>query len=131
MILKDPCIITSRLMPGVAIGGARISIGWSKRPGGEGRARAEYWIDLPDGTEHHGDDLQSGVGGGNLREMLVSLLSFLGACGESVNYGQRTGRDGENANLFPPPVAQWADENSDELACVGCDIEENPDCMAD
>ena len=42
---------------------------------------------------------------------METLLSFLSACVESVNYSRRTGRDGENSGMFPANVAQWADSH--------------------
>lgn len=128
MILQDPVVITSRLKPGVMIGGTEISIDWSGRPGNRGRLRAEYWIDIGE-QSYHNDDLQTGCGGGSLRELLGNLLSFLSARGESVNHGTRTGRQGENADLFPEFVGKWAAANEDALGCAQCEIEENPDCL--
>lgn len=59
-----------------------------------------------------GDDLYGGV---NLDvdagEMLETLLGFLGACGESVNYG-----GGENADLFPAEVGRWAAQHDCEIS---------------
>lgn len=81
--------------------------------------------DFKDGTEHTGQDLKSGIGGGSLQQGMVSLLSFLAACGESYGYKLRTGRDGENYDLFPPAIAEWAYQNSDELSTLEIDIEES------
>lgn len=52
--------------------------------------------------------------------MLATLLSFLTACAESYP-------DGENADLFPPPVAEWAAQHSDELAMLRFEIEGDDD----
>jgi hypothetical protein len=49
----------------------------------------------------------------------------LDACGESYGYGLRTGQSGENADLFPEQVAEWAYQNSDELSMLACELEEN------
>ena len=81
---------------------------------GDGRTRYRYHIDLPGGFEHTGEDLKSGVGGGSLQEGFGSLLSFLGAAAEG----------GESADLFPPRVVKWAHENADEIAALGCEVEE-------
>lgn len=123
MTLKSPFIITPRLLPGVHIGKAFISIEYD---GGtsDGRIRYRYHIDLPDGSEHTGNDLKSGVGSGNLQSGMESLLSFLAACGESYGFSKRTGREGENTDLFPPAVAEWAYQNSDELATLEIEIQE-------
>ena len=128
MQLTGPIIITPRLMAGVEIDGAFISIGYSKRPGDDGRTRYRYCIDLP-GIGIECDDMQSGCQGGNLREGLESLLSFLGACAESIAYAARSDEPGENADLFPPVIARWAARNSDELSLLAREVEESPDCI--
>lgn len=53
-------------------------------------------------------------------EALGSLCSFLGACAESYHYA---GEEGENANLFPERVRDWAVMNSDEIAMLAMEIE--------
>jgi hypothetical protein len=123
MILKHPCEITPRLMAGVRINDAFISIEYSGRPGDEGRTRYRYYIDTP-ATEEWGDDLQSGAGGGDLRTGLESLLGFLGAFAEA-----REG--GENADLFPDTLREWAQQNSDEISMAALEVEETPDCVVE
>lgn len=124
MIINEPCVITSRLLPGVRVGqgedAGEVSIEYAKRDGRDGRARYQWHIDIAAG-EFSGDDLQSGCGGGSLQEGLESLLSFLGAAAESCRY---KGMEGENANLFPQPVVEWACQNSDELGTLACELEE-------
>lgn len=120
--IHPPCIITSRLLPGVKIGDATLSIAVGARDN-EGRTRYEWYLDLPGGREFSGDDLRSGCQGGDWLDGLTSLLGFLSACGESVAYGRRTGEPGDNADLFPPEVAEWCDANSDELAIVSCELD--------
>jgi hypothetical protein len=71
-----------------------------------------------------GSDLRSGCGGGGLQETFESLLSFLGAAGEA--YPNR-----ENAGLFPKAVCEWAKANSDELAILQCEIQENKDLITE
>jgi hypothetical protein len=129
MLLSTPVEITPRLLPGVRVGSTWVAIEYAARNGADGRTRYQWRIDLPDGSEHSGDDHQSGCCGGNLREGLESLLSFLSACGESVNYGTRTGSPGENADLFPPAVAEWAAQNTDELSTLATEVEESPGCI--
>jgi len=129
MQLKRPVIITSRLLPGVIVGGAFVSIEYAKRPGRDGRTRYQYHIDLPESERGErlslsADDMQSGCQGGSLQEGLTSLLSFLSACGESLSYATRTEEPGENADLFPAVLAQWAAQNSDELGALACELEE-------
>jgi hypothetical protein len=122
MLLSDPIVITSRLLPGVKVGDATVSIDY----GGttvDGRQQYLWYVDI-DGQEFEGDDLASGVGGGSLQEGLSSLFSFLSAFAESVDYSARTGRDSENADLFPAGLADWASENSDELSMLSIELEE-------
>lgn len=135
MQLTSPIIITSRLMPGIQIGKSFISIEYSTRPGDSHRCRYQYYLDLDqDGKsiEYDADDIQSGCQGGSLADGLSSLLSFMSACGESYRYAVRKGiplDDSENGDLFPPDVAEWCYQNSDELSILACEIEENPNCI--
>ncbi len=128
--LDSPVEITSRLMAGVRVGGATISIEY----GGvteDRRRKYHYFIDLPDGTEYESDDIASGVGGGTLQSGLENLLGFLSACGESWNYVGHDGERGENADLFTPVVAEWASQNSDELESFEFELRENPKCIVE
>lgn len=129
MQLTSPIIITSRLMAGLQIGKATISIGYSPKMSNEGRTRYVVHIDI--GKRHHEDHtLQSGCCGGSLQSGLESLLCFLAACGESIAYGERAGRgDGENADLFPRWVGEWARDNSDELSMLECELQENSELI--
>lgn len=72
------------------------------------------------------DDLRTGVGmdDGPLA-MLGTLLAFLTACAESISY--LPGGGGENADLFPRDVAEWAAQHSDELAMLQFEIEGDDD----
>ena len=133
MEIKPPLCITSRLLPGFRLDGGEVSIEYADRPGDDGRTRYRYWIDLNatvDGKSignccvHVADDLQSGCGGGNLQEGLASLLSFLSACGESVNWGNHTRDNGENAYIFPEAVGRWCARNEDELSILATELEE-------
>lgn len=127
MILYSPFIITSRLMAGVKVGEAYLSIGYGRYTS-EGRMQYDVWIDLPDGSEHHVTDLRSGCQGGTLQEGMASLLCFLSAAGEAKNYRERSDRpDDEDSNehLFVPAVTAWAADNTDELTCLEMEIEES------
>ena len=123
MKLHPPFIITPRLMAGLKIGDAFVSIEYGGYK--EGRIAYHYCIDLPGGVEHEATDLHSGRGGGSLQAGMVDLLCFLGACAESLAYKDRTGSEGENADLFPRTVGEWARQNSDEIASLQCEIEES------
>lgn len=117
----ETVIITPRLLPGVRVGGAFVSIDPTGARDRRGAPEWRWYVDLPDGGEHTGAEL---CGWGDARAMLETLLGFLAACGESVNYQRRTGRDGECAELFPPAVAEWAAANADDISVVGFDLEE-------
>ncbi len=119
MKLLPPFLISSRLLPALHVAGAWLSlehVGY----GAYGKAAYRWYIDL-DGEEYSAADL---CGHEPLQAMFGSLLCFLSACGEGVNYQERTGRDSENADLFPPSVAEWAAANTDELDMLRCEIEE-------
>jgi hypothetical protein len=127
MTLHSPFIITPRLMAGLQIGGAFISMGAGPR-NAEGRTQYGCYIDLPDGSEHKVTDLRSGCGGGDLADGFASLLSFLGAAAESYRYRQCDWNnidEDDNASLFPHAVVEWAYQNSDELSVLQVEIEES------
>jgi hypothetical protein len=65
-----------------------------------------------------GTDIRTAVGVNHgPRIMLATLCSFLQA------FAEAQGRSGtENANLFPPHLAEWALAHSDELAMVELDL---------
>ena len=124
MQLKSPFIITSRLLPGIKVNDGTISIEYSGISSDK-RTIYKYYIDIPEG-EFEGNDLKSGVGGGNLQSGMESLLSFLNAAAESYNYRMRKGENGrgENEDLFDEKVTEWAANNSDEIGILACEIEE-------
>ena len=128
MKLLPPFVISARLMPAVHIDGAFISLDVSGRQSSNGRDLYEAYVDLPDGSEFDITDLKSGCQGGDYREGMAALLSFLGAAAESYDYQQRTGRPGENADLFDPALVAWASEHADAISMIALEIEENPAC---
>lgn len=120
-------VITSRLLPGVHIkdqdGLCEISLEPTGQHDNAGRAQWRYFIDLPDGTEHEDADVH---GWADARGMTATLLNFLGACAESRQHATRTGANdkGENGNLFPDAVGEWAEQNSDEIGMLALELEE-------
>lgn len=130
MQLKPPFAISSRLMPAVRVGNAWISLDLGSITR-DGRTRYKVWIDLPDGSEYEIDDLRSGVGRGSVQDGMASLLGFLSAAAESYDYRQRTGRAGENEDLFALAIVEWASANSDEISLLQLEIEETPDLVTD
>lgn len=129
MTLREPVCITSRLLPGVRVGDASISIEECGATN-DGRTRYKYYIDTP-AFEYEGSDLKSGVGNGTLQSGLASLLSFLSAAAESYSYQQRTGRAGDNSDLFPAHVTEWAYQHSDELGMLACELDETPNLIVE
>lgn len=123
MKLLSPFSISARLAPALTIGKATLSF-----------SDGQFILDLPDGSEHvisgfsfpamrvHGDTSESVLQSG-----FVAILSFLTACAESRSYAERRGKspmDGENSDLFPDHVGQWAQEFSDEISMLELDISE-------
>lgn len=124
LTLHPPLEIGPRLMPAASIApgtdhAGRVSID----PGSW-----EYYIDLPDGTTVHGDDFRPAFFVGMepddmVRAAMGSLLSFLGAFAEAIEYEFRTGRPSENRDLFPRNLREWAYLNSDEIGLLSYDLE--------
>lgn len=124
MTLHPPFSISARLLPALKVGSAWIQLEYAKRVGREGRTRYKWTIDLPDGSSFSGDDIQSGCQGGSLQGGFNSLLSFLSAAAESYAYRMRTKRSGENEDLFPPAVVEFAYQHKDEIDCLSLDVSE-------
>ena len=102
--------ITSRLLPGVRIGGAEISIEYSHIE--NDRQYYQWYIDL--NSQHFsGSTLASGIG--TLQAGLEALLSFLGLFSERIAYEEHTGEKCGRPDLFPLGLAEWAAENADEI----------------
>lgn len=112
--LNQPFIITARLLPGVRVGDSYISIKTNGR-NREGRTEYVVYFDTPE-FEYTDSTLCSGCQGGDFEEGMESLLSFLMACVES-------GEDGDNTDLFPAHVREWAEEHVSDLQILQMDIE--------
>lgn len=95
-------------------------------PHGEDRTTYAYNIRRPFRTgtlTETGRDLRTGVGKvGTAREMLGSLLSFLGAAAESYAHSGPFDMS-ENGDLFSAPIVEWAHQCSDELSMLQFEIE--------
>lgn len=122
MLLQSPFFIGSNLLPALRVGQAVISMQYGDWTS-DGRISYDYVIEHPEFI-YGSNDLASGVGGGTLQQGFESLLSFLLACAESLQYFDRTGTEGENQWLFPPMCWDWVRENSDELQMLQCDLEQ-------
>jgi hypothetical protein len=120
MTLHTPFEIGPRLAPALRIQDSETTAWISYQDG-------QFVIDLPDGTEHKVTDFRPGHGA-NLVRQFGDILSFLGACAESRKYARGRGKsemDGENSDLFPANVGEWAERMSDEIAMLQCEIEES------
>lgn len=129
MKILSPLCITSRLLPGVEIGGATISIEYA-RVASDGRQVYRWFIDLhhPSEAEFQGDRLVSGSSRSSLQDGLETLLGFLSDFAEA-NANASTDEDQgpwENAVIFPFELAKWAVTNADEISALVCELEENP-----
>lgn len=128
MKLKPPFIISARLAPALKIGDATLSFD-----------NGRFVFDFADGSEHVVTDFnfpQGRIQGKTderfLQDGFSAILSFLGACAESRKYAVRRGKDsmdGENSSLFPDHVGQWAEQWSDEIAMLDCEITEAEDLI--
>jgi hypothetical protein len=82
-------------------------------------------VKLPDDRCFEGTDLGGPALGPMPTEehMLGTLCGLLTAAAESYAYRMRTGQDGENEDLFPAPVVEWAYSVSDELTMLAEELE--------
>lgn len=113
-VLHDPFIISSALAPALKIGEATLTL-LETEITDDNRDRAVFELQTPTFT-HTDKELRSGIGGfPSAVEAFESYLSFLEAAAESYP-------DGENADLFPPHVVQWACENADEIGMARSDL---------
>lgn len=125
MILHLPFIITPRLCAGLQIGDGWLSLMSTYQGPRENalgaRTIATLILDLPGGIEYICDDLSSGCGGfGGYVSIFESFFAFLEAAVGSYEFEQRTGRKGENTDLFPPHVVEWACDNKSDIEGFRC-----------
>lgn len=139
LTLHPPFVITPRLAVGLQFdGGACLSL-MSTAIAKEGetalgrRHVATMVLDLPDGTEYVDDRMQSGCGGfGGVVAVFETFLSFLLAAVESYEFEQRyPGREGENTELFPRHIVEWASENKDDIEGYQMGMYVDPDSGSD
>lgn len=122
MKLHDPFIITSTLSPGIKIGDSVLHLLDASEVTEDNRDRAKFLLVTP-GFDYEESGLSSGVGGfHNTVEVFEMFLSFLLAAVESAEYEMRTGLQGENTDLFPKHVVEWALEHKDAIEMAICDI---------
>ncbi len=127
MTLHPPCIITSRLLPGIRIGNGTVSIEYHGMD--DGRTCYRVFVDAPtlgaDGT-HEDTQLRSGVGGGSLQYGLASFLSFLSYELEHAQATRCSADPDDEPALFPPHVLDWASEYEMEIVDAAMQLEETP-----
>lgn len=132
MRLKPPFMISSRLLPAIKVEDCTISL---EREGqnSEGRWEFKIYFDFDDGREFVEDGLRSGCGGtgGGTQEMFGALFSFLSAAGEAAYWKNRDGSESEDLDLFCPEVVEWCGQNSDEISCLACEVEETEGLIVD
>lgn len=128
MKLHSPFLISARLAPAVKIGNAFLSF-----------SNRKFVIDFADGTEHviSGFNFPACRTAGQtdesvLQDGFAAICDFLSACAESRQYGLRNYGDemkGENSDLFPSHVGEWAESVSDELSMLSFELQNNGDLI--
>jgi hypothetical protein len=114
MILHDPFIITARLLSGIKIGDAVLSLDTDM-------SISEDAKDF----SYSDSNLQSGVCGfASLVEVFETMISFMEAAGEAVRFNMSSAHESDNSDLFPPNVMDWCYENADELYMLSCDLQD-------
>lgn len=125
LTLHAPLCISHRLLPAVRVGD-----GWVSWDPSTGTAHIDApGIDYSDSTMRPGLSGRTGAPEERIAACLGAFLSFLGACAESRSYGARMHKDpmrGENSDLFPDEVGEWAEMHSDEIGMLACELE-NPE----
>lgn len=127
MKLTDPFFIGPHLAPALSVGpGCTLTL-LGVVPGE--RDRAVFHLKTHD-FEYEDDKMLSGVHGfRSTVETFDGFLSFLEAAAESLEYEVRTGAKGENSDLFPTHVVEWALENKyhlEDARLVICDEDGYP-----
>ena len=127
--LTAPLEIGPRLLPSVSFEGGRVSLDPDTY---------EYFIDLDDGTEVHGDDFSPPRVAPMPRDVpasphhtpedeyvrmaMGSLLGFLSAFAEARN-PRWGGPSSECYDLFPDEIGEWAYLNDDEITMAAHELE--------
>ncbi|MGE3483456.1 MAG: hypothetical protein AB7L09_01865 [Nitrospira sp.] len=113
-------------MASIRICDATVTVEDTAQNNREGRPVFEWTLKLDSGREWSESDLCGPVCGPepSEEEMLGTFLSFLGAAIESRLFRERTGREGDNEDLFPADLLDWAAQHSDEISIVAIEMEE-------
>lgn len=122
--MNSPLQITSRLAPGFVLGDAEISFETTDRRNPQGKPAWRMIVEIRSASTLRGH--QSTIHGwGDAASIASAGLSFLSACAEAYGYRMRTGTCSDNVDLFPEWVAEWAYQNSDELAILQLELDES------
>lgn len=118
MILESPFFISSRLLPALQIGDAVLSLDTEYGCTRDDRDIATFYLDRPGLPEYVDRSMKSGCQGfGSTVEVFETYIGFLRACVESRQYGDG---QGENADLFPDDIGEWAEDNASDLEYLSC-----------
>ncbi len=129
MKLLPPFIISARLAPAIQIDKTTLSFD-----------SQGFVLDFPDGSEYRIRDFRPGGGiagetpGDRLQSWFAAILGFLSACAESRQYARARKGDpmkGENSDLFPESIGQWAEEHKSALEILWLITDENHGLLQD
>jgi len=82
-------------------------------------------VDASTGETWTADDLHGCAWGERTdAEMLRSLCAFLSAALGSRAYRERTGRGGDNEDLFPADCLDWAESHADDISMASMEPED-------
>ena len=119
--MNGPVIITPRLLPGLHVGHAFLSVDPTDTIDHHGKPLWHWYVDLPDGTEHEGCDLATW---GDAGETLHALCDFLSAAGEAYQY--HSGMEADSCtDLFAQPVCEWALQYANQISMCALELEES------
>ena len=112
-------------------GNLAITVDYADARTDDGRQSYRWAVTIlgPDGGTWTDTDMSGPACGADPmpREMLGTLLAFLSAALESRSYRERTGRAGENEDLFPADMLDACGSYSDTLDAARFEIEEGVD----
>jgi hypothetical protein len=124
--LLPPFEISSRLLPAVRVGDACISIEYGAGGLNGHRQPFTYYIDLPDGTEYSGTDLEIPEGRASIQSGMENILCFIVSAAETYDYFLRNKeKKPSEPFLFPEPVCKWARDHRDEIEFLREELEEH------
>ena len=112
MILKQPFIISSRLLPALNIGDSTLS--WDSKD-------LLFYVDAPSKT-YVIDGFRPGLSCG-VQDCFDDILSFMLAAAEAQD-ATDAGRFTDNGDLFEPELMVWCQENRQELEDLQMDLEQ-------